>query len=135
MLTRSIARIRLYSPDPLSSLQHGLSPPVPDCRLLLLPEEMFHLLSFLSLSDWGQLCLTSKQMRNLVLCSVISKPRLSRLTGRLSGVTSTQIRMELWLQVCRQFGQFCKRATMLCSSEVRLTILAAWFSDFSQLGC
>ena len=63
MLTRSIARLRLCSPT-----ASPFPPPPSTTPLLLLPEEMLHhLLSFLPLSSCGQLCLTSRPVRELVV--------------------------------------------------------------------
>jgi hypothetical protein len=136
MLTRSISKLRLCSPAPSSRLQHMTSSPAQDCRLLLLPEEMFHhLLGFLSLPDCGQLCLASRQTRDLVVSWVVSPRCLSRLTAGLTGVTSSRAKLELWLSVSRQFGLFCKRASMLWSSWGRLASLTHWFSGLEQLGC
>ena len=136
MLTRSIARLRLYSPDTQSSLQHSSLRAISDCLLHHLPKEMFHhILSFLSISDWGQLCLVSKQTRNMVMSWVASQSCLSILTCRLSSVTNTETRMQLWLHLCSQFGLLCKRATMLCNTKNRLSHLVKWFSYLSQLGC
>ena len=115
MLTRSIGKLRLYSPDTQSSLQHNSLLTISECLLLHLPKEMFHhILSFLSISDWGQLCIVSKQMRNLVMSWVTSQSFLSILTCTLSSVTNTETRMQLWLHLCSQFGGCCVRELLCC---------------------
>ena len=71
----------------------------------------------------------------MVMSWVASQSCLSILTCRLSSVTNTETRMQLWLHLCSQFGLLCKRATMLCNTKNRLSHLVKWFSYLSQLGC
>ena len=130
MLTRSIARLRLCSPTA------SLFPPPPSTTpLLLLPKEMLHhLLSFLPLSSCGQLCLTSRPVREAVVAWVLSPASLALLTTHLATTEDSEQRLEGWVAVCRQFGVFAKRATMLETSGVRLASLFAWQGRLEERG-
>ena len=135
MLTRSLASLRLYSPEPQSpSPLPSLPPPA---WLLQLPREMLHhLLSFLSLPDCGQLCLASLPVKELLLAWVTSPSCLQQLTAGLARLPSdSEARLQLWLMVCRQLGVFCKRATMLDCPGTRLSTLTNCFSALQELGC
>ena len=135
MLTRSLVQLRLRSP----SLPQSLQPPLAESQasfLLLLPQEMLHhLLSFLPLPTSGQLCLTSRPIRDLVVAWVTSPACLGRITATLATVTDSQQWLKLWLETCHQFGVFCKTATMLYSSDRRLACLVSWLPGLEQLAC
>ena len=130
MLTRSIARLRLCSPT-----ASPFPPPPSTTPLLLLPEEMLHhLLSFLPLSSCGQLCLTSRPVREAVVAWVLSPACLALLTAHLATTEDREQRLEGWVAVCRQFGVFAKRATMLETSGARLASLFAWQGRLEERG-
>ena len=126
MLTRSIAKLRLCSPGAAPFPPSGA--PLPSTApLLLLPKEMLHhLLSFLPLSSCGQLCLTSRPVREAVVAWVLSPACLALLTAHLATTEDREQRLQWWVAVCRQFGVFAKRATMLETSGARLASLFAW---------
>lgn len=134
MLTRSIAKLKLVTPSSKSSLVLGNLVPVKPW-LLTLPQEMFnHLMSYLPLADCGQLCLTSKLVRDRVTVWVTSEASIVQLTRRISGSQDPEARLEQWLGLCRLWGIFLKRATMLLPTRARLGQLSAWFPGLQLQG-
>ena len=135
MLTRSLASLRLYSPEPQSASPLPSLPP--PAWLLQLPREMLHhLLSFLPLPDCGQLCLASMPVKELLLDWVTSPCCIKQLTASQARLPpDSEARLQLWLTVCRQLGVFCKRATMLDCPGNRLSTLTACFFGLQELGC
>ena len=123
MLTRSLSKLMLHSPTSTTRLvsmktesSSGLSlDSLPNCLLLIPDEVLSHIISFLSLADIGMLCLTgSSSLKEMKDCR----------TG-----------YDEWIISCKQFGVLCKRASMLCSTSIRLRLLTSWFYKLEQLEC
>ena len=131
MLTRSIAQLRICSPSPNCSMAL-----TPSTQLLQLPPELLHhLFSFLPLADCGQLCLTSREIRGHVLSWILSTKSISQLTESTVQERDSEVRFCSWLEVCRQFGIFCKRADMTELPEKRVAEVFAFFKELNERGC
>jgi len=136
MLTRSLAKLRICSPlirMPALSTIHSKSQGV---HLLELPREVFHhLLSFLPLPVCGQLCLTSRSVREEVLTWVSSRTFSTQATAMLLKESDAEVKFNKWLQLCRYFGFFCKCLDMTESPSVRVMRLVCLFQQLEEIGC
>ena len=133
MLTRSIAKLRICSPVVRSST---LSTPSAAVHLLDLPCELLHhIFSFLPLPLCGQLCLTSKSVREQVLAWISSPSFLNQATANLLKEKDHEVKFNKWLHLCRQFGIFCKCVDMTESPSVRVLRLLCLFRQLEQIGC
>ena len=136
MLTRSLAKLRICSPlirMPALSTIHSKSQGV---HLLELPREVFHhLLSFLPLPVCGQLCLTSRSVREEVLAWVSSRTFSTQATAMLLKESDAEVKFNKWLQLCRNFGFFCKCLDMTESPSVRVMRLVCLFQQLEEIGC
>ena len=106
MITRSLAKLVICSPTPLSPtlrpnlVHHKLE------YLILVPQEILaHLFSYLSLSDIGQLCLTgSPMLRDRVLIWINTVPCSRRIVDSLPDKLDTEEGFQEWVRRCKQFG-------------------------------
>lgn len=118
MLTRFKFKLLLTSSSQLTN------------HLLLIPDEVLaHIFSFLSQSDIGTLCMTgSTDLTDRVRASINTTSFCNRIIVSLANNIAEREGYHQWLELCRQFGLLCKRATMLCSTHVRLRLLYDWYS-------
>ena len=140
MLTRSIAKLRICSPlvrTPTLSTSRWLGKPQDAAvHLLELPRELLHhLFAFLSLPVCGQLCLTSSSVREQVLAWISSTSFLKQATASLLREENPEVKFNKWLQLCRQFGFFCKCVDMTESPSVRVMRLICLFQQLEEIGC
>ena len=135
MLTRSLAKLRICSPlirTPALLTIHSKSEGV---HLLELPREVLHhILSFLPLPVCGQLCLTSRSVREEVLTWVSSRTFSTQATARLLRDSDAEVKFNKWLQLCRYFGFFCKCLDMTESPSVRVMRLVCLFQQLEEIG-
>ena len=130
MLTRSIAKLQICSPGALSSSLTSR------CHLFEVPPELLHrIFSFLSLSDFGQLCFTSHALRARTLDYVLSPASISYLTSSQVEENDCEVRSKAWLDLCRNFGIFCKRANMTELPRERVAEAFASFVKLEERGC
>ena len=123
MLTRSLSQLMLSSPK--SGAKDTILLPNP---LLLLPDELLaHIISFLSLSDIGMLCLTgSSLLRERVVAWISTNSWCKNMTSSLSKeCMDNEKGFAEWVSVCKQFGTLYKRVSMLSSTSKRLKMLCA----------
>ena len=136
MLTRSLSKLMLTSPRTTKSVaKDSILLPNP---LLLLPDEILaHIISFLSLSDIGMLCLTgSSLLRERVVAWISTNSCCKKVTSSLSKeCMEHEEGFAEWVAVCKEFGTLCKRVSMLSSTSKRLKILSSWFSKLECLVC
>ena len=140
MLTRSIAKLRICSPlvrSPALSTSTWLGKPQDAAvHLLELPRELLcHLFAFLPLPVCGQLCLTSSSVREQVLAWISSPSFLNQATASLRREENPELKFNMWLQLCRQFGFFCKCVDMTESPSVRVMRLICLFQQLEEIGC
>jgi len=137
MLTRSIAKLRICSPLVRApTLLFSNKPHAAAVHLLELPRELLHhLFSFLPLPVCGQLCLTSSSVREQVLAWISSPSFLKQATARLLREEDPEVKFKQWLQLCRQFGFFCKCLDMTESPSVRVMRLICLFQQLEEIGC
>jgi len=140
MLTRSIAKLRICSPlvrTPTLSASTWLGKPQDAAvHLLQLPRELLcHLFAFLPLPVCGQLCLTSSSVRERVLAWISSPSFLKQATARLLREENPEMKFNMWLQLCRQFGFFCKCVDMTESPSVRVMRLICLYQQLEEIGC
>ena len=133
MLTRSLSKLMLDSPT-TSKLVHQPN------YLLSIPEELLaHIMSFLSLSDIGVMCLTgSNLLKDRMVAWITTTTCCKKVIGSLAKDMMDkhkQAGYEEWVRVCRQFGLLCKRASMLYSTSTRLRLLSSWYSKLECLVC
>ena len=130
MLTRSIAKLQICSPGALSARLTSR------CHLFEVPPELLHrIFSFLSLSDFGQLCFTSHALRAQILDYVLSPTSISNLTSSQVEGNDCEVRSKAWLDLCRNFGIFCKRANMTELPRERVAEAFASFVKLEERGC
>ena len=136
MLTRSLAKLRICSPlirMPALLTIHSKSEGV---HLLEFPREVLHhIFSFLPLPVCGQLCLTSRSVREEVLSWVSSRTFSTQATASLLRDSDAKVKFNKWLQLCRNFGFFCKCLDMTESPSVRVMRLVCLFQQLEEIGC
>ena len=142
MLTRSLSKLMLQSPtttklvfmDPEASSGSTFQPN----HLALIPDEVLsHIISFLSLTDIGMICLTgSSWLRDRMVAWINTTSCSRKVSMNLTkDLMDHQTGYEEWVASCKQFGMLCKRASMLCSTSTRLRLLTSWFSMLECLVC
>jgi len=131
MLTRSLSKLMLDSPTS-SKLVHQPN------FLLFIPEELLaHIISFLSLSDIGVMCLTgSTLLKDRVVAWITTTSCCKKVMVSLTKeMMNQEAGYDEWVKVCRQFGLLCKRVSMLHSTSTRLKLLSSWYSRLECLVC
>jgi len=136
MLTRSLAKLRIFSPLIRTTALLTIHSKSEGVHLLELPREVLHhLLSFLPLPVCGQLCLTSRSVREEVLTWVSSRTFSTQATAMLLQESDAEVKFNKWLQLCRYFGFFCKCLDMTESPSVRVMRLVCLFQQLEEIGC
>ena len=106
--------------------------------LVCIPDELFvHILSFLPMSDIGNLSLTgSYLLRDKVIAWIKSIYCHKQATITLSSdIGDHEQQYQEWVGVCRQFGLLCKKASVLCSTSLSLSLLFSNFAGIDSLVC
>jgi len=70
-----------------------------------------------------------------VLSWILSTKSISLLTDSTVQERDSEARFDSWLELCRQFGIFCKRADMTELPGKRVTEVFAFFKDLQEKGC
>ena len=145
MLTRSLSKLVLNSPTSTPRLVSmdtesycGRSIVSRPNHLLLIPDEVLsHIISFLSMADIGILCLTgSSSLRDRVVVWITTTSLAKKVTmGLTRELANCQTGYDEWITSCKQVGVLCKRASMLCSTSIRLRLLTSWFYKLEGLVC
>ena len=139
MLLEFLSKLILDSPPvkmiPSTTIEtKKKEPALKTCHLLSLPNELLYvILSSLTWSDVGRLCLTGSSVLQSRILSWISSSACSKFViESVSRELNLQSGYEKWITECRKFGMLCKKVSMLYGTSKRLQLLSLWFSIFKD---